>query len=40
MQFSNTDLVAFMEGLGVPIELERSGRFFPWEIGQKISRWP
>ena len=29
MRFSNTDLVAFVENLGVAIELERSGRFFP-----------
>ena len=29
MQFFSTDLVAFVEGLGVEIELERGGRFFP-----------
>jgi predicted Rossmann fold flavoprotein len=44
MQFSNTDLVAFVESLGVPIELERSGRFFPSdnradEITQALTKW-
>lgn len=29
MQFFNTDLVAFIEELGVKIDLERGGRFFP-----------
>jgi len=29
MQFFNADLVAFIEELGVKVELERGGRFFP-----------
>ena len=44
MLFSNTDLVAFVESLGVPIELERSGRFFPAgnraaDITQALTKW-
>ena len=44
MQFSNTDLVAFVESLGVPVELERSGRFFPAgnqaaDITQALTKW-
>jgi len=44
MQFSNTDLVAFVESLGVPVELERSGRFFPVgnraaDITQALTKW-
>jgi hypothetical protein len=44
MQFSNTDLVAFVESLGVPVELERSGRFFPSgnraaDITQALTKW-
>jgi len=44
MQFSNTDLVAFVESLGVPIELERSGRFFPSgnraaDITHALTKW-
>jgi len=29
MQFFNSDLVSFLQNLGVPVELERGGRFFP-----------
>jgi hypothetical protein len=44
MQFFNTDLVAFIEELGVKIELERGGRFFPVEnraedIAQALENW-
>lgn len=44
MQFGNTDLVAFVEQLGVPIDLERGGRFFPVdnrapEIARAILKW-
>ncbi len=44
MAYFNSDLVAFIESLGVPIELERGGRYFPVdnnapEIAQALARW-
>jgi predicted flavoprotein YhiN len=43
-RFSNDDLVAFFEGLGVPTVVERGGRIFPasgraYDVVDALTQW-